>query len=327
MSASALYRPAPTLQLTRPSEDTLQLQTENCTVELEGSSATLFETRILPLLDGKTSAQSICNQVGLGSVDDLTALLSGLQNAGILLGGRGEHAFLDYADMLGLDRGGLEQRLDELRVAVVGGDRLGTAIHEELAALSVGHLTLIDPAEDDGKHALSPEALVAAAREHEYMVSTFGDAFPAIDHRVNRAVHEVGTAALFCRVGVTRSSVGPLVFPSETACFTCWRMRAAACADDFERFMGFEESAAQRTTPVAHPASKLGFLAKIVAGTAVTELLKSALALGQVTVTDALLEYEPFKDGWTRHTLLRRPDCPDCSKKKFNFQIDQVLAT
>lgn len=321
MSGDLTYRPAPTLQLARPSNDTLRLQTENSLVELKGSSADLFETHILPLLDGANTTADVCQQVGLKNLGDLNALLAGLKDAGVLLQGGGDNAFLDYAQMLGLDRAGISERLADLRVAVVGDGPLAHAICGELTALPVGHLAT---AEQD--HELSQEALTTLAAEVQYVISALGDAFPAIDYRVNRAVHETGTAAFFCRVGLTQSFVGPLVFPSETACFTCWRMRTAANADDFERFMTFEESAAARAHPITHPVARIGFLAQIVSGTVITELLKSALALGEVSVNDRVLEYEPFKGGWTQHSLLRRPDCPDCSKKKFSFQIDPTLS-
>ncbi|SLN70216.1 hypothetical protein ROA7450_03827 [Roseovarius albus] len=325
MSGTGIYRPAPTLHLTRPSDDTLRLQTENSLVELNGSSADLFEKNILPLLDGASAVDEVSQKVGLKNPDDLRALLDELKGAGILLENTGDSAFLDHAEMLGIDRSGIKERLKDLRVAIIGDGQLAQEIHQGLCDVPVGHVTMVSwSSENQGKD-LSLEALISLAQDNEYLISTLGDAFPAIDYRVNRAVHETGTAALFCRVGLTKSTVGPLVFPSETACFTCWRMRSAACADDFERFMEFEESAADRDQPIAHPTAKIGFLAQIVAGTAITELLKSALALGEVSVTDRLLEYEPFKGGWQQHTLLRRPDCPDCSKKKFSFQIDQIL--
>lgn len=324
MSSDAIYRPAPSLQVTRPEQDTLRLHTENSLVELTGSSADLFEAQILPLLDGGRSVAQICQKVGFRRTEELGQLLDGLNNAGVLLRGgpkRGAGSdFLDYVELLGLDRGSIAQRLKDLKIAVIGDGLLGRAVQSELAALSIGKLELLPVGmEKTDSTNLSDEELVRVAHEFDYVVSTLGEAFQAIDYRVNRVVHETGTAALFCRVGLTKSVVGPLVFPSETACFTCWRMRAAACADDFERFMTFEETATQRDHMVEHPASNIGFLVQTVSGTAVTEVLKSALALGEVSATDHLLEYEPFRGGWSRHDLLRRPDCPDCSKKNFRF--------
>ena len=330
MAADAIYRPAPSLHVTRPERETLRLKTENSLVELKGSSADLFESRILPMLDGVNSVKQICLRVGLKNVEDLGQLLHGLNDAGVLLRGRPEQdrdkSFLDYLELLGLDRLSIEQRLKDLKVAVVGDGVLGRAVYHELSALHVGQVQLLasghsaTPADD-----LSEAELIRVAERTDYLVSTLGEAFAAIDYRVNRAVHQTGTAALFCRVGLTESVVGPVVFPSETACFTCWRMRAAACADDYERFMELEENAAQRQSPTEHPASQIGYLAQIVAGTAVNELLKSALALGEVAATDHILKFEPFKGGWSRHDLLRRPDCPDCAKKNFSFQNSLVF--
>ncbi len=326
MAVETVYRPAPTLQVTRPEPERLLLKTGNTAVELNGASADLFETRVLPLLDGAHSASDIAKVVGLADAGALDELLEGLRHAGVLLHGRDQNTaasqFLDYAEMLGLDRDLIATRLKELRVAVIGDGALGRAMAAQLKALELGRADLVSTGHGrDTPVDLSEDALIEVARDVDYLISTVGDTFPAIDHRVNRAVHETRTAAFFAHVGLTKSVVGPMVFPSETACFTCWRMRAAACADDFEQHMTFEENAAACEHPTRTPASAIDFLAQTVCGTAVTELLKSALAVGEVSAVDAILENEPFKAGWTRHILLRRPDCPDCSKKKFSFQI------
>lgn len=317
----AIYRPAPTLHISRPTAETLQLKTENSSVELSGASANLFESEIMPRLDGARSVKEIAQVVGLRDVSALTDLLFDLKSAGVLLDGlQGEtssSAFLDYVEILGVDRAEAQTRLQDLRVAVIGQGELGQLIHNQLDALPIGkvHQSTTD---------LSQSAIAKLAQSHEYLISTIGDGFAAVDYRVNRAVHETGASALFCRVGLTKSVVGPLVFPSETACFTCWKMRTTACAEDFAEQMDFDEAAAKRDVPAPYPPSNIGYLAQITAGTAVSELLKSALALGQPLSADKVLEFEPFKAGWSEHSLIRRPDCPVCSKKNFSFQINQT---
>lgn len=321
---SQTFRAAPSLRAIRKSDGELLLKTDANSVVLNGASAELFEFEILPLLDGTWTTEEIAKQVGLNGSVSLSELLGELNAVGVLLTGESgqSSAFLEFVEMLGLDREEAERRLKDLSVAVIGQGHLGQMISEQLSSLPLSKLSAVSESGREGLDVFSEAHLGEVAKSHDFLVSTLGGSFPAVDHRVNRAAHRHGVSVLYCSVGQGRSTVGPMVFPYETACFTCYKMRAAACVDSFADHMAFEEAASQSEVAVNSPAAEVGFLVQIVAGTAVTELLKSVLAYGQTHPVDKVLEFEPFKTGWIPHHLLRRHDCPTCSKK--NFQTNPI---
>lgn len=329
MSADTRYRLAPGAQVLRRPDDRLLVKTEFTSIELKGPSAQLFEASILPALDGETTVESIARSAGFSDGTALGALLDEMNEAGVLL--RADPAgepLLDYLEMIGLDRGQSDERLRALKVAVVGTTGPGRAIADLLSQLPLGRVSLVPqavPPTSAAADAFTLDALRQVAADHDFVISTLGGGFAAVDHRVNRIIHETGTAAIFCNAGVAKCVVGPMVFPFETACFTCWRMRTAACASSFPDHMDYEDRLAAMDRPTEHVPSALGHLSAMVAGSVVNELLKAALALGRPLITDRVLELEPFRGGWSEHSVLRRPDCPVCSKKNATERVERQV--
>ena len=329
-SHDTVYRLAPGAEVLRTSDDTLTVKTAVASARLSGASAAFFEERVVPALDGVRGTAEIAAQTGLSDADSLADLLRGLNRAGVVLrvdGDRRGDPFLDVVEMLGVDREQTAERLAALRVFVLGDGALGRSIASQLAALPLGGLALgrlsTEESEDDvvpGVDGVMVDAdddsLREALSRYDYVVSTFGAALPALDHRVNRLIHESGIPALFCRGDAAGGTVGPLVFPGESACFTCWRMRTSACANDFGEHMDYRDAVAARTRPVDDPAARLPHLAAMIGGMVVNELLKATLALGQTTIVDKVVTFEPFRGGWSTHPLRRRADCPTCARKK-----------
>lgn len=332
-----VYRLAPMTQVVRTGKQVLQIKTEQVSIELNGSSAQLFELEIVPLLDGVRNVAEIAKVIGFADSSSLEELFTELNHAGVLLqtGSSIDKSdpFLDYMEMLGVNRKETETRLADLRIAVIGQRKLGHLIGRHLSSLPIKQLSLIGEKPNqkpfneinsltkiDYLHSSYSETEIDdIVTSHDFVISTLGTAYAAVDHRVNRAIHSHGTPALFCRLGLDKCIVGPTVFPFETACFTCWQMRVSACANNFTDHIKFEESIAAQENPVYTPITELGYLSMMVAGAAINELLKSTLALGHSHSVDHILEFEPFKAGWSEHSLLRRADCPVCSKKKYQI--------
>ncbi len=334
LTENTKYRIAPGAELLRLEAERLAIKSPHASVVLTGDSAQLFETGIAPHLDGTRTVSQIADMCGLPGSQALADLLAQLNGAGLLLRGAGQEGnspFLDFLESAGLEREQTEELLGEFRIAVFGGGKLANAIAGSLRGLPVKTVALFTGPDAGINHsgvtvvqdALEESAILDALKQFDFVVSAFGDAFPAIDHRINRCVHALGTPTLFCRVGLGKCVVGPMVFPYETTCFTCWQMRVAANATDFAVHMAYEERTSVRDEPAYDPSSELDYLTQIAAGEAVNEILKTKLAVGRPESVDQILEYEPFKSGWRKHPILRRPDCPVCSKKKSHDRPEQ----
>jgi ribosomal protein S12 methylthiotransferase accessory factor len=261
----------------------------------------------------------------------------------------------EFVETLGVDKLAAVERLAAMRVVIVGLPDIGALLADQLAAFGIGHLTLIDPyplrhGDQAFMAGLSkseineprgdviarslqtrwPEVSIkaistapldynmveAAAEGADFLFGTFAPDLPVVQQWVNRAAHTFRVPALFAQVNGIHSLIGPLVLPEETACFMCWRMRHLACANDFNDAMAFEEYQDARRTPPLSPSPGLPSIVQTAAGILSTEFLKTALALGQTFLADAVSDYDALKAVWNRHPFLHRPDCPICSKKK-----------
>lgn len=348
MTGTELYRLAPGVETLRLGPDRVALQSGQAFVELAGESAEVFHSQIVRRLDGTHSAAALARAIGLASVDSLRELLDGLVEAGLVVrsprASGAEQGWLAFLDTIAVDR---EKSADHLRnttVAVFGLEGLGHAIAGQLAAAGIGRLTLVDPFPDPSNYGadcppsrqdsvakalagveglnvalpsreLNEAAAADAASGANFVVAAYGPRFPAVAHWVNRTCQATGIPALFVEADGAIARIGPLVLPNETACYTCTRMRAIACANAFDAAMMFEEQLSGYTEP-RDAAPQIDHVAAIAAGTAVSELLSCMLALAHPSLTNHVLEIDTLRAQWTRHAVVWRPDCPVCSKKK-----------
>ena len=88
---------------------------------------------------------------------------------------------------------------------------------------------------------------------------------------MNRACLKAHVPAVYVALEGAFAYVGPLVLPGEGPCYLCWRMRALACADDFEVAMAREEALDARRAPLRRPL--LPGLAATVDGLVAREVL------------------------------------------------------
>ena len=238
-------------------------------------------------------------------------------------------------------------RLGEQRVAVVGLESVGAEIAREVARWGVRALTLVDAravrpddpgqisggesrqaalaAELAARHpglavaapaaAWSAEAVAALAGEIDILVAAVDRDHAAVAHWVNRAALAHRRIAAFASVDGSAATVGPIVFPGETACYMCFRMRAIACADDYAAAMAFEEARDARRTAAAAREPTFGPAVAVAAGLLAGELAKAVAALGRHALAGRVVEWDGMLARWSEHEVLRQPDCPACSKK------------
>jgi ribosomal protein S12 methylthiotransferase accessory factor len=254
-------------------------------------------------------------------------------------------------DTLGVPADAAMARMRALRVAVFGLEQIGGHVVLQLARLGLGSIALVDPGmvrpgdvssmplappprpgltrqraiaeliEASGTHTvlrefagdtLTRDAVRDVICEADCAVGTFDRAFGAAHHWINAACLETGTPALYCDVQGVRAQVGPMVFPGETPCYMCWRMRRLATFDNFAEAMAYESAMDKARAPQADRRPVFPPLVGWAASVATAELAKILLGIGVPQTTGRVLELDALESAMREHRFLHRPDCPSC---------------
>jgi ribosomal protein S12 methylthiotransferase accessory factor len=139
-----------------------------------------------------------------------------------------------------------------------------------------------------------------------------------LDPGLASVIEELNRAALaqripWCsaRASAFEGVVGPTVIPYETACYRCYRERAAACRDDpaealaeLDRPEENDEDRSRYRENLPFGAGIVGQLLALQAFQALTGLTPATR--GRILVVDLLTS------ALGSHVVLRKPWCPDC---------------
>lgn len=264
--------------------------------------------------------------------------------------------FRAMLEALGVPADEGRERLRRFHVVVFGLEAHGAWAADALARAGVGRMTLVDPfpaepadfallpwrepaeGTDGLRQELARRALersgvegsfatfesapleaddvLELAGEADFLLGTFERGFGAAHQWVNRGALRHRVPALFGELRGTRMIAGPLVLPEEGACYLCWKMRTAACATDFRTAMGYEEHLDGRRRPGQHARPSLPPAAAQLGSMLAMEVLRTALALDKPAYASRVEELDLLGNERTVHTVLQRPDCPACQKKK-----------
>ncbi|MFN2606681.1 MAG: TOMM precursor leader peptide-binding protein [Acidimicrobiales bacterium] len=360
----AYYRLLPGVEVV-PVGDDVVLASDGVTLRLEGESAALFRDRVLALLDGTRTLDQVTAELPGVRPDDLRPHLDALVRARVL-GRRDEPSdgapvdgpgaarpLLRFLETVGLSPEQVAERLDGLRVAVVGLNGPGAHVAAVLAASGVGTVVLADPfplgpadlqlmaptaaarAGGAARHDVVREALGAAGGSgrlevmqgdaldrgvvadlvagSDLAVGCFDKGFSAAHAWLNEAGLDLGVDTLYAQLRGPTAWVGPLVVPGETACWLCWRMRAIASQEDFLAAMAVEEHLDGRRRPALAEAGALPALSPLVGGMVGLEAVKHLLGLGRDALAGHVHEVDALAGRTEVHAVLAVPDCPACS--------------
>ena len=245
----------------------------------------------------------------------------------------------------------LQERLERTTVAVVGLTGAGVACARSLAAAGLGTLRCVDdgvvappdlyfspefqPPECGAprcgaleRHLASEGTTVTvqsvtasltddrmveqAVTGSDFIVNCLDEGNLSLVYKLNRAClrsHIPWTSASSLGFEVV---VGPTVYPGETACYMCYRMRLVAGTDNPEASFDFESFLDRRK------ADDSGRSANLVFGPAIAGQLAGIEAVKAVCLPDALatrgrIQVVDLRDFTSvRHVVLRKPWCPAC---------------
>jgi bacteriocin biosynthesis cyclodehydratase domain-containing protein len=287
-------------------------------VSLSGLFVSDALPRLLPCLDGKTSLDALTSTVDAAFQPECREFLRVMQARGFLAdgpepdgGSAGRGAFWAQdapgGDMAAAARA--RANLAAARIVVAGQGAVGRALHQALTDGGVGHCThlprtaLTDAPADDA--ATRGASLIILASD--------GMSLAGVD-AINDLTQRTRTPWLLLRIDRSNALIGPYVVPGETACFTCYELRARANAERpdehqalFHSWRAASDASADFPTPPEY--------GQIVGNWVALDVMR-AIAGGRAPVTAGRIIVLDLKTlGSTTRDILRLPRCPACSRQ------------
>jgi bacteriocin biosynthesis cyclodehydratase domain-containing protein len=201
-------------------------------------------------------------------------------------------------------------RLGAAHVTVAGAGAVASSLSIALTDLGAGLGSTLPRATLIGSDPNTVEAAMAGATI--IVLASDGMSLAGVD-AVNAFSIDHGIPWLLVRIDRTRALFGPYVIPGETACFTCYELRARANAErpsEHEALYRHWRTVADRPADVATPPS-----AGVIVGNWVASDLARAIASGRPpTTTGRIVALDLHSLQATTHEILRLPRCPACSR-------------
>ena len=245
----------------------------------------------------------------------------------------------------------IQQRLQNAKVTIFGLTGPGVAAARALAAAGLGTLRCVDegvvaPADlyfcpefqpsdcgalrcDALKRHLASETSTAtveavttpltddrmveqAAAGSDFVINCIDDGNISLVYKLNRACLRSKTPWTSIASSGFEIVLGPTVYPGETACYLCYRMRMVVCADNPEASFDFESFLDRRKSDDSSRRANLVFGSAVAGHLGGMEVVK-ALCLPEMLATRGRIQVVDLRDlSSVAHVVLRKPWCPAC---------------
>ena len=180
-------------------------------------------------------------------------------------------------------------------------------ISKRIAAISprVKVVAHVDPLETDAD-------VIEAIEGSDFVVGCVDAGLTSLFYKLNRACLQLRIPWTSCAVSALESIVGPTIYPFETACYLCYKMRMVACVENPEDEFSFQRFLDRRKQDDSGKRENLVFAVGSIGNLVGLEVLKTLTgvvapsALGRIVVVDVL------NLTCTKHLVLRKPWCPAC---------------
>jgi molybdopterin-synthase adenylyltransferase len=134
----------------------------------------------------------------------------------------------------------------------------------------------------------------------------------SLSYRVNRACLKTGTRWTSCALVGTEVIIGPMIYPFQTPCYLCYKMRSVACAGNPEDGFAFEQFLDRRKRDDSGHRENLVFAAGIAANMLGLEVLKELSGILPPSTRGGIIVVDLLNLSMSRHVVLRKPWCPAC---------------
>lgn len=270
---------------------------------------------------------------------------------------------LNFFHEINMHSGEMQERLLKATVTLVGMGGAGAAAAMSLAAAHVGTLRLVDsspvaPAdcylspfflpEDVGEpraQVVSSRIAAAAAQVNvsaqtkalqtddemaeviagsDFVINSLDAGQSSLAYKLNRACLKTSTRWTSCALSGVEVVIGPTVYPFETACYLCYKMRSVACAANPEDEFAFESFLDRRKQDDSGRRESLVFGANIAANLVSLEAIKELSGVLRANTAGRLIIFDVLEFTSTKHSVLRKPWCPACFKTTAETEGEQA---
>lgn len=279
-------------------------------------------TRLADLVDGETHVSEILEEYeDEEQREEIADAIRQLQRSKAIYD-IGEHTDPMYPHMAirGRFRGRDRDRIASKSVLMVTTDDVGVQIAEDLFEMGVTDIGFIQPTGEpmnlsklqqwDGFEELESEELEAAIEASDFVVYTTSQPYPELEDRINRTTFETKTPWLPAHIQGFDGTIGPAIYPGETACYKCFKERTLASVRSREGFQNYKDTYAEddHLSTVALPA-----FSRTVAGLASLDLL-NLLAFGMGYTVGKVVNINSIDLTMDTERVLKLPRCDVCGQ-------------
>ena len=138
---------------------------------------------------------------------------------------------------------------------------------------------------------------------------------PVLNHTANEIAHELSIPLLYVFADGPEIQVGPMVYPGETACYTCFEVQDEGARHLRDEFLVFKDNLTRYpedksvSAPVAAMASAWAALA-----------IEDAQAKTMSRFAERIVRVETNRFEVVSHRILQLPRCPSCSRYRPDLQ-------
>lgn len=244
-----------------------------------------------------------------------------------------------------------QERITRACVSVFGLTGVGTAAARSLVAAGIGELRCIDDAivrpadlyfcpefvpEDRGtlrcdavgrhfhregaqvtfKSYSAPlqdeTAIGEAIAGSDFVINCIDEGNISLVYKLNRVCWSKKIPWVTATASGLEVLLGPTIYPGETACYLCYRMRMVACANDPETSFDFESFLDRRKSDDSSQRANLVFGTAMAGQLAGLEALKAITEPVMLATRGSVRVFDLRDLSSTLHVVLRKPWCPAC---------------
>jgi bacteriocin biosynthesis cyclodehydratase domain-containing protein len=170
-----------------------------------------------------------------------------------------------------------------------------------------------DAMEDDSE-------VLAAIDGSDFVICCLDRGQSSLAYKLNRACLKASIRWTSCTLSGTEVVLGPTVYPFETACYLCYKMRAVACSGNPEDEFSYERFLDRRKQDDSGKRENLVFGAGLMANWLGLEAMKEVSGVAEPSALGAIVAFDLLRFSCTKHVVLRKPWCPACFKAEPNGQ-------
>lgn len=270
----------------------------------------------VPVLTGNERLADFAREFDDPVVDDLLTIVTELGDRNIVLPADDEthsaeeDAARGYVSLQNEFIAGRYSDVDDRGVLVVTDGRIGEMILDDLLAMNVGSLSVIDYSSTEGSTThdrvtvRQRERFERAVAEADFVVCASESPRKSLAERTNEAAYDAKTPWLNVQLIGFDGILGPLVVPGDTACYECFAERFYSNVPQTERYRTM--TSAGNGSPRSLPS-----FARTLAGLGATDVL-NYLSDGIGFTAGRIVHHDFFDLSVEPNDVLRLPRCTVC---------------